>query len=438
MEQKRVVITAAGAATPLGLTMEQTWEQLCEGASGIDKIKAFEPSGFPCQLAGEVPDFKVRKYVPKKYRKATKLMCRDIELAVVATDDAIRTAGLVTKAIDGDNINIDPRRTGINIGAGLISCDLEEIAPAVSRSLTDGKFDIKKWGKEGIQYLTPLWLLKYLPNMLACHIGIIHDIQGVSNTITCGEMSGLLSVIEAAETILRDFCDISVAGAAEAKVNPIVMSRQCILERTTKDYNDTPDKACRPFDKNATGSVFGEAGAILILEDFENARKRDAAPLAEIAGVGQSASINKEYQHLEPDGKAIAIAVKKALADASIEPDKLDLIIPHGTGIPADDMAETRGLNTSLGESAERIPVFPSKSMLSTTGAASGAIDLAIAAKAILEGKIPAARNCDEKAEGCNLNINRELKETKINYALCCGYTYGGQTAAIVLKNING
>lgn len=438
MAQRRVVITAAGAATPLGLTMEQTWSGLCEGKSGIDKIKAFDPSSFKCQLAGEVPDFKVRKYVPKKYRKATKLMCRDIELAVVAADDAIKSSGLITKAIDPENVNIDPTRFGINVGAGLISCDLEEIAPAVSGSLTDGEFDIKKWGREGMQSLTPLWLLKYLPNMLACHIGIIHDIQGVSNTITCGEVSGLLSIIEASETILRSACDITAAGAAEAKVNPIVMSRQCILNRAASDYNDTPDKACRPFDKDAKGSVFGEAGAMLILEELETAKQRNAEPLAEIAGVGQSTSINNQLQHLESDGKAVSIAVKKALTDAGIEPHQLDLVIPHGTGIPADDIAESNGLNTALGEAVKSIPVFPSKSMLSTTGAASGALDLAIAAKAMQEGKIPAAKNCEQLSENCNLNINRQLKQININYALCCGYTYGGQTAAIVLKNING
>jgi 3-oxoacyl-(acyl-carrier-protein) synthase len=251
-------------------------------------------------------------------------------------------------------------------------------------------------------------------------------------------VSGLLSIIEASETILRNACDITAAGAAEAKVNPIVMSRQCILERATSDYNDTPDKACRPFDKDAKGSVFGEAGAMLILEELENAKQRNVAPLAEIAGVGESTSINNQRQHLESDGKAVAIAVKKALTDAGIKPDQLDLIVPHGTGIPADDIAESNGLNNALGDAAGNIPVFPSKSMLSTTGAASGALDLAIAAKAMQEGKIPAAKNCEQLNENCNLNINCQLKQTNINYALCCGYTYGGQTAAIVLKNING
>jgi 3-oxoacyl-[acyl-carrier-protein] synthase II len=325
---------------------------------------------------------------------------------------------------------------GINVGAGLISCDLEEIAPAVANSLTEGKFDIKKWGKEGIEFLTPIWLLKYLPNMLACHIGIIHDIQGPSNTITCGEVSGILSVIEASETILRGFCDVSIAGAAEAKVNPIVMSRQCILKRASTAANENPEGACRPFDKKASGSVFGEGGAMLVLEDLETAKKRAAQPIAEIVGVGESTSLNTEFEHLESDGRAVAAAIKKALADAGINPEQLDLIVPHGTAVPQDDQAESRGIETALGEAVKDIPVFPVKSMLSNTGAASGAIDIAIAAKAIQQSKIPAAKNCDEKSDSCNLNINKKLLETDIRYALCCGYTYGGQTAAVILKNM--
>ena len=144
-----------------------------------------------------------RDYVPKSYRKAVKLMSRDIELSIVAANEALADAGLVTKATDPEKVNFDPTGMAINLGAGLISCDLEEISPAVAASLVDGQFDIRKWGAEGIGLVTPLWLLKYLPNMLACHIGIIHDIQGPSNTITCAEAGGHLAIIEATRIIAR-------------------------------------------------------------------------------------------------------------------------------------------------------------------------------------------------------------------------------------------
>ena len=437
MNLARVVITGLGAVTPLGLTVSETWAGLCSGTCGIDKITAFDPVGFSCKLAGQVPDYKIQKYVLKTYRKAVKLMSRDIELAVIAANEAFVHAGLITRGIDPENVNVNPECVAINLGAGLISCDLVELAPAVAASVTNGRFDIHKWGREGLELVTPLWLLKYLPNMLACHIGIIHDIQGPSNSITCAETSAHLAIAEAAQIIARGDAVYALAGGAEAKVNPIVMIRQCLLKRATHQNNDEPASACRPFDADAKGSVFGEAAGVVILEGLENAQRRGAKIFAEVAGIGHSNSINPAYEHIEPDGKGIEIAIKKAIADAQIEPEDLDLIIPHGTGIPADDLAEAKAIQAALGEAAAKTAVWPTKSMLSNTGAASGAIDVIAAVCAMAEGKIPAAKNCDKKADGCSLNIANQPQEKNIRYALSCSYTYGGQTAAVVLKQLN-
>ena len=437
MESARVVITGFGQITPLGLSAEETWDSLCAGKIGIDTITAFDPVGFSCKIAGQVPEYKIRDYVPKTHRKATKLMSRDIELAVIAANEALIHAGLVTKGIDPENINIDPERVAINLGAGLISCDLVELAPAVSASGTNSKFDIRKWGTDGLNLVTPLWLLKYLPNMLACHVGIIHDIQGPSNTITCAEASGHLAIAEAAQVIARSASDIALAGGAEAKVNPIVMIRQCLLKRATSQNNDDPASACRPFDTDAKGSVFGEAAGVVILEELQHAEKRNAKIYAEVVGIGQSNSINPAYEHIEPDGKGIQIAIEKALAEAQIQPDDLDLIIPHGTGIPADDLAEAKAIQAVLGDAAAKIPVWPTTSMLSNTGAAGGAVDVIAALCVMRDGKIPAAKNCDKKAAGCNLNIINQQQDKNIRLVLCCSYTYGGQTAAVVLKKMD-
>lgn len=438
MNGRRVVITGLGAISPLGMTAQDLWAGLISGRCGIETIKAFDPAGFSCKLAGEAPDFKVQKYVPKSYRKAVKLMSRDIELSVVAADEAIRDSGFVTGAIDPKNININPARTAINIGAGVISCDLVELAPAVAKSITDGRFDIRKWGTDGLENLTPIWLLKYLPNMLACHVGIIHDIQGPSNSITCGEASGHLAISEAVEVIARGDADAALAGGCEAKVNPIIMLRQCLLKRATSENNDNPATACRPFDANAKGGVFGEGAGMVVLEDIDSAAGRGARIYAEVVGVGSSNDINPVYEHLEPDGVGIQIAIEAALADAGIEPGDLDLVIPHGTGILADDLAEATAIQNALGPVAEDVAIWPTKSMLSNTGAAGGALDVIAAAKAIDEGKIGAAANCDNKAPGCKLNITKQILEKNICYALCCSYTFGGQTAAVVLKNVDG
>jgi len=429
-----VVITGIGALSPLGKTAADLWDGLCAGRCGIGPIEAFDPSGFTCQIAGEVSDFKVRDYVPKAVRKSTKLMSRDIELSIAAAKDAFEDAGIVTKASGGGEINIVPERTAVIFGAGLISCDLVELAPAVSAAVTDGKFDFKKWGKDGLEKVTPLWLLKYLPNMLSCHVGIIHDIRGPSNTLTCAEAGGHLAISEARDIIARGDSDIALAGGTEAKVNPIVMIRQMLLKRTTSEYNDRPEYACRPFDAKASGSVFGEAAGVVVLENLERAKGRSAKIYAEIIGTGESNNINPQYEYLESNGKGIQIAIEKALAEAGIEPADIDLIIPHGTAIAADDLAESRAIKVALGDAAKEIPVFPTKSMLSNTGAAAGAIDVIAAVCAMRDGKIPAAKNCDSIAQGCDFNIVTEPIEKEIRYALCCSYTYGGQTAAIILK----
>ncbi|MFA5251863.1 MAG: beta-ketoacyl-[acyl-carrier-protein] synthase family protein [Phycisphaerae bacterium] len=434
MNSARVVITGLGAVSPLGLTVKQTWEGLCAGRCGISKITAFDPAGFDCQIAGHVPDYKIQQFVPKSYRKAVKLMSKDIELAVVAASEAISDSGLITKGIDPEKVNVNPERMAVNMGAGLISCDVIEMAPAVAASITDGKFDIRKWGKDGLSLVTPLWLLKYLPNMLACHIGIIHDIQGPNNTITCAEVAGHIAIAEARDVIVRGSSDIALAGGAESKINPVLIMRQCLIKRATARHNDDPENACRPFDAEASGSVFGDGGGVVILENLDNAANRGAKIYAELVGAAQSACINPVYEHIAPDCKGITIAIEKALAQADISPRDIDLIIPHGIGIPQDDLAEAKAIEAAIGGETKRIPVWPTKSMLSNTGAACGGIDVVTAVCAMRDGLIPAAKNCTKTAAGCNLNIVKETIKADIRYALCCGYTYGGQTAAVVLK----
>jgi 3-oxoacyl-[acyl-carrier-protein] synthase II len=434
MSLARVVITGLGAVSPLGLTASDMWEGLCAGRCGIGKITAFDPAGFNCKLAGQVPDYKIQQYVPKSYRKAVKLMSRDIELAVIAANEALADSGLITKGIDPERVNVNPERVAINLGAGLISCDLVEMAPAVAASVVDGKFDIRKWGKEGLELVTPLWLLKYLPNMLACHIGIIHDIEGPSNTITCAEVAGYIAIAEATEIITRGSSDVALAGGAESKVNPVLIMRQCLIKRATSRHNNDAEGACRPFDAEASGSVFGDGGGVIILENLDNAANRGAKIYAEIVGAGQSTSINPAYEHIEPDGFGLTIAIEKALAQANISPKDVDLIIPHGVGIPQDDLAEAKAVESAMGAETKRIPVWPTKSMLSNTGAACGGLDVVAAVCAMRDGLIPAAKNCASKAAGCNLNIVKETIKADIRYALCCGYTYGGQTAAVILK----
>jgi 3-oxoacyl-[acyl-carrier-protein] synthase II len=433
MEQRKVAITGIGAVSPLGLNASDMWQALCRGECGLSQITMFDPAEFPCKIAGQAPQYKIRDYLPKHHRKAAKLMSRDIELAVMAADDAFRSSGLGTKHIESEP-RIIPERTSVSIGAGLVTCDIEEMAPAITASVTDGKFDIKKWGSEGLNLVTPLWLLKYLPNMLSCHIGIIHDIQGPGNNITTGECSGAMSVIESVMTIWRSAADVALAGSGEAKVEPIAIMRQIVSGRASTQGNDEPKTACRPFAENASGAIFSEGAGMLVLEELTGARARGAKIYAHIAGMGESVSLSQDIVHLESDGTGLQIAITAAIEEAGISPEMIDLIIPHGTAIADDDKAEAAAIAAAFGDAIKDIPVLPTKSMLGHTGSASAAIDLVIAAMALDQGVIPAANNCPQTFEGCKLNIVKEKIEKDINYALCCSYTPGGQCVALVLK----
>jgi 3-oxoacyl-(acyl-carrier-protein) synthase len=273
--------------------------------------------------------------------------------------------------------------------------------------------------------------------MLACHIGIIHDIQGPSNSITCGEVSGHIAIIEARDIVARGAAEVVLAGGGEAKLSPFVMMRQVLLERTTP-VDDDPVSACRPFDTGAAGSVFGDGAGLVVMEDFEYARRRGATILAEILGTGESNNINPVFRRLEPGAPGLQLAIRKALDEARTRPEEIDMIIPHGTGIAADDREEAAAIAAVFGTATERIPVLPTKSMISNTGAAAGGLDVIAAVCAIRDGIIPAAKNCTSKAPWCKLSLPSKKMQKKVCRVLCCGYTYGAQTAAIVIGGVEG
>ncbi|MBN1846188.1 MAG: beta-ketoacyl-[acyl-carrier-protein] synthase family protein [Sedimentisphaerales bacterium] len=436
MDPRRVVITGVGVVSPLGVGKESFIEGFLSDRSGIDRIRGFDPVGLPCQVGGEVEEFKINEYVPKIYRKATKLMSRDIVLAVVAAELAIRDAGLKTKGTAPDEIaNIDPRRSGVNIGAGLICCDLDELGIALEHAQHEGKFSYAKWGREGMESLTPLWLLKYLPNMQGCHISIIHDLQGPSNSITCAEASGLLAIGEAYRTIVRDKADMMVAGGAECKINPMGLLRQCLLGRVATRYNDRPDQACRPFDRQADGCVMAEGGGIVILEERQRARRRGARIYGEITGFGASNNFSGDFIRPDDGAAGVVIALQKALDEAQLTGDEIRLLIPHGSAIAEHDRAEAQAIRSVFGPAAAALPVVATKSRIGNSGAGASALDLVAAVLSLQEDVIPANRNCPEPPPEYGLNLpDTTIRSAGIRNAMCCCYTYGGQTAAAVVQ----
>ncbi|MGF1634803.1 MAG: beta-ketoacyl-[acyl-carrier-protein] synthase family protein [Phycisphaerae bacterium] len=425
---RRVVVTGVGVVSPVGLGKEAFWQNLLAGQCGLRTIDLFDPGGFGCHLGGQVPDYKINDFVPKTYRKATKVMARDIELAVIAADDAMKDAGLATKAYGESGIT--PERFGCNIGAGLISAELNELTAAMHHARSGNDLDLKAWGSEGINHLTPLWLLKYLPNMLACHVTIIHGLMGPSNTITCADASGHLAVGEAYRTIQRNDADVAVCGGAETKLNPMGMMRQNLLGRLNPDDNDAPERAVRPFADDATGTVLGEGGGLLVLEEYEHARARGARVYCEIVGFGASQDV---YSVTEPDptGRSYAAAVTRALMEAHVKPADVGGVVAHGLGIKAHDAAELAGLTTSFGEHLARIPVSLLKPQVGSL-AAGDSISAAAAVLALHEGQMPPARN----AGNGTLNTSNDTRPTNAETMLTTVYSLGGQNAALLFRRV--
>jgi 3-oxoacyl-[acyl-carrier-protein] synthase II len=433
---RRVVITGIGVISPIGIGATAFWQNLVAGQVGVRRIAAYDPSGFPSQIAGEVPAYKINDYVPKSYRKATKVMARDIELAVIAADDAFKDSGLKSRAYT-DSPTIDPRRFGCNIGAGLISVDLTELTQAMTAARSEenpNKLDLKKWGREGMGQLTPLWLLKYLPNMLACHVTIIHELKGPSNTITCADASSHLAIGEAFRTIQRGDADLAICGGAETKVVPMNLMRQILLRRVTESHNDTPDQAVRPFDSDATGTAAAEGGGLFILEEYDRAKARGAKIYAEVVGFGAS---QDTYSVTEPDpkGHSYSRAIGKALAEANIPAAGVDVLVPCGLGIPTHDRAELAGLHQVFGGGLERVPMAPIKAQTGNLAAGSG-VDAAAAVLALHHNTIPPAVNTRKQVEGLKLNVNPEARDAKVNVAVSSVYSLGGQNAALVFKRL--
>src|SRR5687767_6876575 len=402
---RRVVITGIGVISPIGIGSKAFWDNLLAGKVGVRRIQAFDPSAFACQIAGEVPAFKIGDYVPKSYRKATKVMARDIELAVVAADDAFKDAGLQSKAYT-DAPTIKPHRFGCNIGAGLISVDLNELTSAlhVARSEQNAnKIDLQRWGRDGMSQLTPLWLLKYLPNMLACHVTIIHELKGPSNTITCADASSHLAIGEAFRTIQRGKADLAICGGAETKVVPMSHMRQILLKRCTETHNDSPETAVRPFDAEADGTATAEGGGLFILEEYEHATARGAKIYAELVGFGASQDTHRITEP-DPRGHSYGRAIGKALADANLPPNAVDVLVPSGLGIPAHDRAELAGLHNLFGGGLSRVPMAPIKAQTGNLAAGSG-VDAAAAVLSLSHNKIPAAVNTKKPLDGVKLNV---------------------------------
>ncbi len=414
MSKRRVVITGLGCVTALAESADELFKALCEGKSGVSTIDSFDTSGYTVHFGGEIKHFDVTQYVD---RRESKRMDRFTQFALAAAIQAIKDSGL---EISQEDVS----RIGVVVGTGIGG--ISEIEQQHIRLLDKGP------GK-----VSPFCVPRLMANAASGTIAIQYGLRGPNFCVSSACASGNHAIGEAFSNIACGRCDVMITGGAEAAVTPVGLASFCAA-RSLSLRNDDPPKASRPFDSNRDGFVLSEGSGILMLEEETHARKRGAKIYAELLGY----SATDDGYHITaplPDGNGAAMAMKLALADAGLEPEKIDYINAHGTGTELNDIAESSAIKYVFGEHAYKTPVSSTKSCLGHLLGATGAVELIICVKAINESVIPPTINLENPDERCDPKMDfvpLQPREAKINIALSNSFGFGGHNACLVVGKV--
>ena len=405
-----IVITGLGAITPLGLTVEEFWSNLCAGVSGVGPITQFDTTGFAVRIAAEVKGFDPEKFMD---RKEARRMARFSQMAVAAASEAIANAGLKLEEEDRDRI-------GVVLGNG--NGGYPEIDQGVRTILAKG----------GMR-LEPLYLPKTLPNMAASQISMQFGLKGYNSTVTTACAAGTQAMGDAMELIRSGRAEVVVTGGTEAGISELGLAAFCVM-RALSTRNDEPERASRPFDAERDGFVCCEGAAIFVFESMEHALARGVPVLAELVGYGASADA---YHLVAPcaDGNGAARAMRWALEDAGVSLEEVDYINAHGTSTPLNDASETVAIKQLFGEYAYRVPVSSTKSMIGHGLGASGALESVACVKTLQTGIIHPTINYEHPDPECDLDyVPNVARQADVRVILKNSFGFGGQNACLVFR----
>jgi 3-oxoacyl-[acyl-carrier-protein] synthase II len=425
---RRVVVTGIGVVAPNGVGREAFWDGCVSGRSGIGPIRSFDASNHPVRVAGEVHDFDPTPFVPNDCRKSLKVMGRAARFAVGAAGLAVRDSGLVTASLD-------PERLGVVMGTGLVPMDLGELAPMLSRTVQeDGTFDPTRLPSTGDcpSPMFPLWLLKHLPNMVSAHISMAFNAQGPNNTVVTACVAGTQAVGEAYRMVARGEADVMLAGGADSRIDPLLLLAYVALGTLTR-ADRKPEELSRPFDRLRDGFVMSEGAAVLVLEEYERAKARNAPVYAEVLGFGSSFdaySVTKP----DPEGRGGARAIKSALAEAQVDHRDVGYVNAHGTSTRLNDMMETAAVKRVFGDDAKKVQLSSIKSMIGHSIGAAGAIEAAALAMTLKDQVVPPTINLTNPDPSCDLDyVPNSAREERVRYGLSTSFGFGGQNGALVM-----
>ena len=410
MTKRRVVVTGMGMVSPLGNNVSASWENILAGKSGMTKITHFDPEGYATQIAAEVKDFDVSEFMPAKEARRIDTF---IQYALAATHEAMEDANLA---------DTDKNRVGVAVGSGIGGIQTIEN-------------NVNLIAKSGPKKVSPFFVPGSVINMAAGTVAIKYGFTGPNIAITTACTTGTHNIGYAARTIAYGDADVMVAGGSEMAITQLgVAGFAAARAMTTR--NDEPEKASRPWDEDRDGFVLGEGAGILILEEYEHAKKRGAKIYAELAGFGMSDDAHHITSPPE-DGAGARVAMENAIVDAGIEKNTVNYINAHGTSTPLGDIAETNAVKDLFDQHAYDLVVSSTKSMTGHLLGAAGAIEAIFSVLAIRDNVAPPTINLENPSEGCDLDYAaNQAKEMQVDVSISNSFGFGGTNGSLLFKRV--
>ena len=412
MTNRRVVVTALGAVTPLGNSVGELWDGLISGRSGIAHIQRFDADPFDVRFGGECADFKPEDFAD---RRLIKRMDRFAQLAYAAAKMAYQESGLEEGAFD-------PRRAGVILGTGI-------------GGLTELEQQHKRLMLKGPDKVSAFTIPKLMANAAAGHVSIQFNFQGVNTVVATACASAGNAMADALNAIRRDTVDVVATGGSEACVTPLGLAAFAAM-KALSTRNDDPAAASRPFDKDRDGFVLGEGAGVLIFEEYEHARRRGAKILAEVLGGGATADARDMVQP-DPQGRGAIGAMSAALANAGINADEIDYINAHGTSTPLGDIAETKAIKAVFGPAAQTLAVSSTKSAVGHLLGASGGVEAIACIKAIEHNTLPPTINLEHPDPECDLDyVPNTPRDARVRTTMSNSFGFGGHNVCIIFRQV--
>ncbi|MCH7813958.1 MAG: beta-ketoacyl-ACP synthase II [Planctomycetes bacterium] len=410
---RRVVITGMGLVAPLGRDVESFWDQLVEGASGIQPVTRFECADFDVRFGGECRDFDPQPIIPKR---DTRRMDRFAQFALVASHEAVTASGL-------EFDKMDRNRAGVILGSGIGGL----------KELEDQHNRLRDKGPSKVSAFT---IPKLMVNAASGNVSIKHGTLGPSTSVATACASATNAMGDALQLIRHGRVEVVITGGSEAALTPLGLSAFAAMKALSQ-RNDDPPRASRPFDRDRDGFVMGEGAGVLIFEELEHAKKRGADILAEVVGFGTTADAEHITQPSE-SGAGAAHAMSLALADASLNPDQIDYINAHGTSTPLGDAAETLAIKTVFGPAAKTVAISSTKSAIGHLLGASGGVELIATIMGLRHSTAPPTINLDHPGADCDLDyVPRTARDLRIDRAMSNSFGFGGHNASIIVARID-